>query len=94
MENKNQLLTRGEFSEEMGKMAVMIQKGFDGITKDIADLSARMDKFERYCEKRFDAIGQELKDIRKQLSQADTRAEVVDLELRVSKLEKKAHFKA
>jgi len=105
MENENNVLTKKEFKEiffgEMDKMAMMIQKGFDGVTHDIEALDQRvtaleihLSKFEKYVEDCFDTTTQELKDIRKQIKQADTRAEVVDLELRVGKIEKKLGLKA
>jgi len=78
---------------EIEKLALMTQKGFEGVARDIEALDVRLTKFEKYVENRFDAIAQELKDVRKAMAQADTRADVVDLQLRVSKLEKKVHFK-
>lgn len=91
----------GSIDRAVGGLAIMVQKGFEGVATDIKALNVRitaletrLSKFEKYVENRFDAIAQELKDIRKQIAQVDTRAEVVDLGLRVDKIEKKLGLKA
>ena len=71
--------------------------------EDLLALSARVDKiekrFEKYVDdndgefkaihKKFDIVFAELKEIRKQLNKVDTRAEVLDLQVRLGKLEGK-----
>jgi hypothetical protein len=57
----------------------------------VLDLAHRVDGIEkelRGMHQNFDAIFIELREIRNQINEIDTRADVVDLEIRVAKIEK------
>ena len=74
--------------------------------EDLLALTDRVSKMEKRFEKHsvdsdrefkaihknFDIVFSELKDIRKQLNRVDTRADVLDLQIRVGKLERKAEM--
>ncbi len=88
--------TTEDLSASIDNFAIMTQQGFTDITKTIHDLPERMraleeyvNKFERSVEGRFDAIFYEFKDIKNKLQEVDSRADVMDLQVRVSALEKK-----
>ncbi|HUC01585.1 MAG TPA: hypothetical protein VMA75_01640 [Candidatus Paceibacterota bacterium] len=90
-----------KIDESVGNLAIMVQKGFAETAKqeDLLALTDRVklieerldghDKEFRGMHQNFDMIFQELKAIRQEMKEADTRADVVDLQLRVAKLEKK-----
>lgn len=85
----------------VGNLAIMVQEGFMETAKqvDLLSLTERVtlieehlnghDKEFRGMHGNFDMVFQQLKEIRNELKEADTRADVVDLQIRVSKLEKK-----
>jgi len=90
-----------KIDKSIGDLATMVQEGFAETAKqeDLLALTDRVksieerldghDKEFRGMHQNFDMIFQELKAIREEMKEADTRADVVDLQLRVSKLEKK-----
>jgi chromosome segregation ATPase len=72
-----------------------IAKGQEQITAHTARLETRMDKFEKYVEGRFDGmenrfddISRELKEGKNRIKEVDTREAVVNLEVRVDKIER------
>ena len=72
----------------------MVQEGFLETAKqvDLLSLTERvvaLEKEMRGMHGNFDMVFQRLKEIKNELKEADTRGDVVDLQLRVSKLEKK-----
>jgi ribosomal protein S15P/S13E len=76
------------------KLAIMIQEGFAATAsrEDLLILTERVGKIERHLnehDQKFDAVFYELKEIRREIKEVDTRADVVDLQIRVSKLEKR-----
>lgn len=80
----------------VGKLAIMIQKGFTDVNGRIngskEELGARITNLEKEMKGmhgNFDIIFQQFKEIREEMKEADTRADVVDLQVRVTKLEKK-----
>lgn len=80
----------------IGKLAIMIQKGFMDVNKKIADLRNELDVRITSLEKdmkgmhgNFDMVFQQLKEIRAEVKRVDTTADVVDLQIRVTKLEEK-----
>jgi hypothetical protein len=83
----------------LDKLAIMIQEGFMATAKDLIALTERVtlveerlnahDKEFNNMHGKMDAIFLELKEIRKEIKEADTRGDVADLQIRVSKLEKK-----
>jgi len=83
------------FHKGIGDLAILINKSFVGIEsrmakqEDLLELTRRVDKLEKYAENRFDDLARELREIRHEIKEVDTRADVVDLQLRVNKLEKK-----
>jgi uncharacterized coiled-coil protein SlyX len=97
------MVTKKMFQDGIGELAILINKSFVGVesrmgemesrmaTKDdLAVLTKRVDRLDKYMETRFDGISNELKEIRKEIKTVDTRAKVFDLQARVTKLEKKA----
>jgi hypothetical protein len=84
--------------EAVGNLAIMTEKGFVAVAKDISSLTNRMDKFEKSVNGRFEKvegqIGQlsgELKEVRKEIkiNNLKTQGDTASLDFRVSKLEKK-----
>lgn len=85
----------------LDKLAIMVQKGFMATAKqdDLLALAERVeiledrmdghDKEFKGFHQKFDALFLELKEIRKEIKEADTRGDVIDLQIRVDKLEKK-----
>jgi hypothetical protein len=96
---------RDTFREGMENLTILINKGFQGVEsrmatkEDLLALTARVRKIEQRLNghdrefkdihKNFDIVFAELKDIRRQLNRVDTCAEVLDLQVRVTKLERK-----
>ena len=80
----------------VGNFAIMVEKGFASMGKTIEDLrselTVRMDKMEKYMEDRFDATFHEFQEVKDRIKEIDVRADVVDLQLRVAKLEKKVRL--
>jgi predicted nucleic acid-binding Zn-ribbon protein len=75
-------------------LAIMIQDGFMATAKqeDLLALTERVATLEKEMKGmhgNFDMVFQQLKEIRNEIKEVDTRADVVDLQIRVSKLEKK-----
>jgi hypothetical protein len=89
----------GVIDTAIGSLAIKVEKGFAAITKDMTKqsdllaLTTRVDKMEKYMENRFDDLDRELKDIRGKIAEADCRADVVDLQIRMSAVEKKAKLR-
>ncbi len=91
----------GTMGTRMGTIEVRMGKMESGMAKqeDLLALVARVGEIERRLDghdmrfkdiqENFDVVFAELKDIRRQLNRADTRAEVLDLQIRVTKLERK-----
>jgi hypothetical protein len=78
----------------IGDLAIKIQKGFMATAKqeDLFALTERvviLEKEMKGMHQNFDAVFQQLKEIKDAMKEADTSADVIDLQLRVSKLEKK-----
>ena len=78
----------------MGNLAIKIQEGFMATAKqeDLLALTDRVTALEKDVKGmhgNFDMVFQQLKEIRDEMKEADTRTDVVDLQLRVAKLEKK-----
>jgi hypothetical protein len=91
----NEMVTKKIFQEGIGELAILINKSFEGVEsrmatkEDLAVLTKRVDRLEKYVENRFDSISRELKDIRRELKNVDAHADVFGLQTRVTKLEKK-----
>jgi hypothetical protein len=80
----------------IGDLAIKVQEGFMDIGKTIdetrSELAERitgLEKEMRGMHGNFDMIFQKFIEIRKQLEEVDSRSDVVDLQIRVAKLEKK-----
>jgi hypothetical protein len=65
------------------------QEGLLVLRGDVAALTERIDKLERSTDNRFTEILGELKEIRDEIKEVNCRADIVGLQLRVKKLEKK-----
>jgi predicted nucleic acid-binding Zn-ribbon protein len=90
------------------ELAVMINKSFEAVESRIGKIEARltavesrldgiegqMKSFKKYAAERFDSISREFKEVKLQIKAADTRAAVVDVEVRVDKLEREMKLKA
>ena len=74
----------GRIESRMGSVESTMAK-----QEDLLALIKRLDKFEKYTENRFDDVYRELKNIREDIKRIDARAEILDLQIRVTKLEKK-----
>lgn len=75
-------------------LATMVQQGFMETAKqvDLSALTERVGGLEKEMKGmhgNFDMVFQQLKEIRDEIKEADTRADVVALQIRVAKLEKK-----
>jgi hypothetical protein len=106
MNDNGEALTKGMFRDAMDDLAALINEGFQGMElrmakqEDLLALTKRIEKIERYLDnhgrefktihKNSDVVFTELGEIRKQLNRVDARADVLDLQIRVSKLERKA----
>ena len=78
----------------IGGLAIKIQEGFMATAKqeDLLALTERvvvLEKEMKGMHGNFNMVFQQLKEIKDEMKEADTRADVVDLQLRVAKLEKK-----
>lgn len=89
----------------LDKLAIMIQEGFMAsanqmakqehllaLTERVKLIEERLDGHDKEFKgihDKLDATFSELKEIRKEIKEADSRADVVDLQIRVTKLEKK-----
>jgi|GEM_PF-734484 hypothetical protein len=95
---------REAMKEAIDEFAIIVNKGFVGMEsrmakqEDLLALTARVDRFESRFDKfekntdgNFDKVFLELKEIRKQINnnEVDTRDDVVDIQARLTKLEKK-----
>ncbi len=90
-----------KIDESVGSLAIMVQNGFMETAKqeDLLALTERVKKIEERLDghdkefkgmhQNFDDLFQKIKEIREDMKEADSRADVVDLQIRVSKLEKK-----
>jgi archaellum component FlaC len=90
----------------IGDLAIMVEKGFQGMTKQMdsrfEQVDRRFEQVDRKFEKidgqfkkvddQFDKVFSELKEVRKEIgvNELKTRGDVAGLEFRVGKLEKKA----
>jgi hypothetical protein len=103
MNENNGIVTKGFFRDTLRdafcEFAAIINKSFEGIEsrmakqEDLLSLTDRVEKVERHLDEhdqKFDAIFYEIKEIRREIQEVDTRAEVIDLQIRVGKLERKA----
>jgi hypothetical protein len=77
-------------------LAVMIQKGFLDLARQISSLKERMqmltlriDALEELTENGFYNVTQELQQIRQLIKKVDTREKIAALEVRVDAIEKK-----
>jgi chaperonin cofactor prefoldin len=82
----------------IGDLAIMVEKGFQGMTEQMNDKFEQVDKrFEKIdkrfeqIDRRFDKITSELKDIHKEIgvNELKTRGDVAGLDFRMGKVEKK-----
>ena len=80
----------------IGNLAIIVEQGFIDVNKTIEglrnELSERitiLEKEMRGMHGNFDMVFQQLREIRNEIKEVDTRADVVDLQIRISKLEKK-----
>jgi uncharacterized coiled-coil protein SlyX len=81
----------------MARMESQMAKQEDllALTARVGKIEQRLDGHDREFKdihKNFDIVFAELKDIRRQLNRVDTRAEVLDLQVRVTKLERKVEL--
>ena len=95
-------------SDAVDGLAALINKSFQEMElrmakqEDLLALTARVSKIEQRLDghdrefkdihKNFDIVFGELKEIRRDLNKIDTRPEVLDLQVRVTKLERKAEL--
>lgn len=87
----------------VGNLAIIVQKEFvevnkiiRGLNDEINGLPGRITALEKEMKGmygNFDMVFQQLKEIRDQLKDVDSPADVVDLQIRVGKLEKKVKDK-
>jgi hypothetical protein len=86
------------FDKRFDSCAGMINRSFQGLEfrmanrEDLLALTVRVNGLEREMRgmhDNMDAIFLEIKETRREIKEADTRADVVDLQIRVGKLEKK-----
>ena len=75
---EERMVTKEDFALEIGK----INDRLDGLEKEM-----------RGMHQNFDAVFLEFKELRNEIKEVDTRAEVIDLQVRVDKLEKKVRTK-
>jgi len=78
----------------VGRLAIMVEEGFAATAKqeDLLALTERVTVLEKEMKGmhgNFDMVFQQLKEIRIEIKEGDARADVVDLQLRVAKLERK-----
>ncbi len=88
--------------ERIDSRAGMIESSMAKQKDLLLALTAHVDKIEKRLDmhneefkaihKKFDIVFAELKEIRKQFNKVDTRAEVLDLQVRVTKLERKVEI--
>ena len=80
----------------------IIERSFQGVEtrmatkEDLLALTARVDKMERHLtehDQKFDSLFYEIKEIRREIKESDTRADVVDLQVRVGALERSVKLK-
>ena len=103
MDEQNEMVTKSMFIASMDHLARLVNTGFmameekmAGMREDITALTQRVDAIEkelRGMHQIFDAIFAELREIRNQIKEIDTRDDVVDLQIRVAKIEKKVGLK-
>lgn len=102
MNVNNEAVTKGMFRDAMDNLTALINKSFQGMEsrmatkEDLLALNERVDKIDRHLiehDQRFDEIFHELKGIRREIKEVDTRADVVDLQVRVSALERQLKLK-
>ena len=97
------LATRAEVNAKIdasvGDLAIMVQDGFadigktiDEIRSELAERITGLEKEMRGMHQNFDMVFQKFIEIRKQLEEADSRGDVIDLQIRVAKLEKKVRL--
>jgi hypothetical protein len=102
IEERNQPITQGFFTDAMENLTHMINASFQALedrmaTKlDLAALTERVGGLEKSImgmHDYFTAIFAELREIREEIKTIDTRAEVADLQIRVTVLEDKVRVK-
>jgi len=93
---------RDAFSKFENRLAILLNKNFQDIEARMATkenllaLTERVDKIDRHLtehDQRFDELFHEIKDIRREIKENDTRADVVDLQVRVGALERQVKLK-
>lgn len=98
MNEQNETVTKDVFAAGIDHLARLVNAGFLEMEKrtakqeDLLVLIQRVENIEkdlRVADNKFDAVFLELREIRNQIKEIDTRADVMTLEIRVGKLEKK-----
>lgn len=94
----NETVTKGMFPKGIGDLAILINKSFIVMEsrmakqEDLVTLAERVggpEKEIRGMHGNFDMVFQQLKKIGEEIREADTRVNVVNLQIRVGKLEKR-----
>jgi uncharacterized protein YqgV (UPF0045/DUF77 family) len=71
-----------------------IETRLEGVETRLTGIEGQLASFKTYAEGRFDEISRELKENRNYIKEVDVRPAVVNLEVRVDKIERGMKFKA